>query len=182
MDIGTMHTEVLVSNDLFDVGDINGDGRTDVAYFDYDAGQYVFRYAEIGAATSEAFNLENDTGDAVVGVIGGAGNDAENVSFVAAGAKLYILNTSANGETVNLSDQPHLTTSAQIKSISLSNIYDAAGKTLLIGLGDENGLSSILRVAPSTKLLQVDIENAPGSNWRQARLISLIWTILKAKG
>ena len=31
----------------------------------------------------------------------------------------------------------------------------------LIGLGDENGLSSILRVAPSNTLSQVDIDNAP---------------------
>ncbi|WP_158246498.1 cadherin-like domain-containing protein [Thalassospira sp. GB04J01] len=161
MDIGTMHTEVLVSNDVFNVGDLNGDGQTDVAYFDQNSGQYVFRYAEIGATTSEAFNLENDTGDAVVGVIGGAGSNAENVSFVAAGAKLYTLSIPADGETVNLSDQPNLTTSAQIKSISLSKIDDATGKILLIGLGDENGLSSILRVAPSNTLLQADIDNAP---------------------
>ena len=161
LDIGTMHTEVLVSNDVFNVGDLNGDGQTDVAYFDQNSGQYVFRYAEIGAATFEAFSLENDTGDAVVGVVGGAGNNAENVSFVAAGAKLYTLNIPPDGETVNLSDQPNLTTSAQIKSISLSKIDDATGKTLLIGLGDENGLSSILRVAPSNTLLQADIDNAP---------------------
>ncbi len=161
MDIGTMHTETLVSNDVFDVGDLNGDGRKDVAYFNYDTGKYVFRFAEIGASTSEAFNLVNDTSDDVRGVIGNPANASEHVSYVAAGQKLYVVSPPESVSDLNLSEQENVTFDSQIKSVMLSKVDEAQGEMILVALGDEDGLTTILRLSPSTTLSQEDVDNAP---------------------
>lgn len=160
MDIGTMHTEMLVSNDVFDVGDLNGDGRTDVAYFDYAQDKYLFKYGEIGAAVSDAFNLVNDTGENVSGIIGNSDSADEHVSYVAAGKRLYVITPPESVGDLNLSEQPYVTFGNGIKSLMLSKVSEVQGEMILVGLDGENGLKEILQLSPSATLSQEQVENA----------------------
>lgn len=160
LDIGTMHSEVQVSNHVFSVGDLNGDGRSDVAYFDYNQGKYVFKYAEIGAATSDAFNVVNDTGDDVSGIIGHSSSTEEHVSYIAAGDKLYVVLPPDGTSDLNLSEQPYVTFGAAIKSLMLSKVSEAQSEMILVGLDGENGLKEILQLSPASTLSQEQVDNA----------------------
>ncbi|WP_336080228.1 cadherin-like domain-containing protein [Thalassospira sp. CH_XMU1448-2] len=161
MDIGTMHTGLTVSNNVYRVGDLNGDGRSDVAYYDYNQGKYIFEHAELGAATSNAFNLSNDTGENVTGIIGNSMDASEHASYVAAGDKLYIVSPPEIGVDLILSEQPSVQFGATLKSVSLSKVHDIKGEMILVALGDETGLSTIVRLSPSPDISQEDVDNAP---------------------
>ncbi|GEM_PF-1970949 len=161
MDIGSMHTEVLVENDVFNVGDLNADGRSDVAYYDYDQGKYIFEYAELGAVTSNAFNLVNDTGDEVNAIFGNSMDASEHVSYVAAGDTLYTISPPETGVDLNLSEQPNVKFGEPIRSVSFSKVHETQGEMILVGLGDETDLHTIVRLSPSIDLSQEDVDNAP---------------------